>query len=130
MGGKILIIDDSPTLRKMLRFYLKKKGYTVYEAHNGRVGLDCIAKDTYDLIILDMKMPVMSGEQVLEKLKEMPDFKIPILILSGNKVEESKASGISLGASYYMTKPFKPTEVVARIEEIFKEGEGQRPGNH
>lgn len=121
MSRNILVIDDSPTLRKLLRFYLKKKGYTVDEAHNGRVGLECIAKKKFDLIILDMAMPVMNGAQVLEKLKEMKDFKIPILILSADKEEESKAIGISLGASYYMTKPFKPPEIVARIEEIFAE---------
>ena len=121
MSRKILVIDDSPTLRKLLRFYLKKKGYDVFEAYNGRVGLESIVKDTFDLIILDMRMPVMGGAEVLEQLKEMKEFKIPILILSSDKEEESKATGISLGASYYMTKPFKPYEVVARIEEIFKE---------
>jgi len=121
MEPNILIIDDSPTLRKLLRFYLKKKGYTVDEAHNGRVGLEAIANTRFDLIILDMAMPVMSGGQVLEKLKGMENFNTPILILSADKEEESKATGISLGASYYMTKPFKPPEVVARIEEIFKE---------
>ena len=66
-------------------------------------------------------MPVMGGAEVLEQLKELKEFKIPILILSSDKEEESKAIGISLGASYYMTKPFKPHEVVARIEDIFKE---------
>ena len=116
-----MVIDDSPTLRKLLRFFLKKKGYDVFEAHNGRVGLESIAKDTFDLIILDMRMPVMGGAEVLEQLKELKEFKIPILILSSDKEEESKAIGISLGASYYMTKPFKPHEVVARIEDIFKE---------
>jgi len=121
MSRKILVIDDSPTLRKLLRFFLKKKGYDVFEAHNGRVGLESITKDTFDLIILDMAMPVMGGAQVLEQLKEMREFKIPILILSADKEEESKATGISLGASYYMTKPFRPHEVVTRIEEIFKE---------
>ena len=116
-----MVIDDSPTLRKLLRFYLNKKGYSVDEAHNGRIGLESIARETFDLIILDMSMPVMNGAEVLEQLKEMKDFNIPILILSADKEEESKAIGTSLGASYYMTKPFKPPEIVARIEEIFSE---------
>ena len=121
MSRKILVIDDSPTLRKLLRHYLDKRGYAVRVAYNGRVGLECISKEVFDLIILDMKMPVMDGAKVLEELKKMDDFKTPILILSANKEEESKAIGISLGASYYMTKPFKPHEVISRIEEIFKE---------
>ena len=121
MSRKILVVDDSPTLRKVLRFFLEKKGYNVEEAHNGRVGLECISREAFDLIILDMAMPIMNGAQVLERLKEMKNFKTPILILSADKEEESKATGISLGASYYMTKPFKPPEVVERIEEIFKE---------
>jgi len=125
MDVKILVIDDSPTLRKLLRFYLKKKGYAVHEAHNGRVGLEAIAKQSFDFIILDMDMPVMNGAQVLEKLKVMEEFEIPILILSADRDQESKAIGISLGASYYMTKPFKPLEVVSRIEEIFKEREAK-----
>ena len=123
MSRKILVIDDSPTLRKLLRFYLQKNNYTVFEAHNGKIGLDCISKEVFDLIILDMTMPVMDGAKVLEELKKIEDFRIPILILSANKKEESKATGISLGASYYMTKPFKPLEVVSRIEEIFRERE-------
>ncbi len=125
MDRKILIIDDSPTLRKLLRFYLKKKGYTVDEAHNGRVGLEAISREEFHFIILDMDMPVMNGAQVLEKLKHFENFKVPILILSADKDQESMATGISLGASYYMTKPFKPTEVVSRIEEIFKERESK-----
>ena len=119
MNRKILIIDDSPTLRKLLRHYLQKKGYSTSEAHHGRVGLDLISKEDFDLIILDMEMPVMGGAKVLETLNEKKDFNVPILILSSDKQEESKVTGISLGAKYYMTKPFKPNEVVDRIEEIF-----------
>lgn len=121
MNERILVIDDSPTLRKMIRFYLEKKGYRVSEAHNGKVGLDMIDKEEFKLIILDMNMPVMNGLKVLESLKEKEQFSVPILILSGDKEEETKAEGIAFGASYYLTKPFKPEEVVARIETIFRE---------
>lgn len=122
MNEKILLIDDSPTLRKLLRFYLKKKGYLVNEANNGEAGLQAIAREMFDLIILDMNMPVKSGLEVLETLKkDRQDFSVPILILSANKEEESKAAGIAFGASYYLTKPFKPAEVIARIEDILAE---------
>jgi two-component system response regulator ResD len=121
MNERILVIDDSPTLRKLLRFYLKKKGYEVDEAHNGKVGLEEIDKKKFDLIILDMNMPVMDGLEVLKKLKNKKGFSVPILILSADKEEESKAAGIAFGASYYLTKPFKPEEVIARIEDILRE---------
>lgn len=121
MNEKILVIDDSPTLRKLLRFYLRKRGYSVNEANNGEVGLQTIAREMFDLIILDMNMPVKNGLEVLETLKDKHDFSVPILILSADKEEESKAAGIAFGASYYLTKPFKPPEVIARIEDILAE---------
>ena len=121
MTKKILVIDDSPTLRKLLRYYLSRREYDVSEANNGKVGLDFITRENFDLVILDMMMPIMSGDDVLQKLKEMENFSVPVLILSADKDEENKAKAIALGASFYLTKPFKPNEVVSRIEEIFKE---------
>lgn len=123
MTKKILAIDDSPTLRKLLRYYLTRRGYEVSEANNGKVGLDFIERENFDLVILDMEMPVMKGDAVLRKLKEMEHFSVPVLILSADKDEENKAKAIALGASFYLTKPFKPNEVVSRIEDIFKERE-------
>jgi two-component system alkaline phosphatase synthesis response regulator PhoP len=120
---KILAIDDSPTLRKLLQYYLSRRGYDVSEANNGKVGLDLITREDFDLIILDMMMPIMSGDVVLQKLKEMENFSVPVLILSADKDEENKAKAIALGASFYLTKPFKPDKVISRIEEIFKEKE-------
>lgn len=126
MNKRVLVIDDSPTLRKLLKLFLVNKGYIVKEAQNGKIGLKYISEDDYDLIILDLNMPVMNGYEVLKKLKTMDTFSSPILILSADKEEETKATGISMGASYYITKPFKPNDVVLRIEEIFKETEPQK----
>ncbi|MCI0470281.1 MAG: response regulator [Candidatus Aminicenantes bacterium] len=123
MTRKILAIDDSPTLRKLLRYYLSRRGYEVSEANNGKAGLDFIMRENFDLVILDMEMPVMKGDAVLHKLKEMGNFSVPVLILSADKDEENKAKAIELGASFYLTKPFKPDEVVSRIENIFVEKE-------
>ncbi len=98
----------------------------VSEANNGKTGLDFIMEEHFDLIILDMNMPVMGGAEVLKELKRMKNFSVPILILSADKEEQSIAAGIALGASYYLTKPFKPNEVVSRIEDIFNEREKKR----
>ncbi len=118
MSRKVLVIDDSPTLRKILAFYLTKKGYQVTASNNGKIGLVEIEKENFDLVILDMNMPVMSGLEVLERLNSI-NYSVPVLILSADSEEKSKAAGISLGAKYYLTKPFKPNEVVNCIEEIF-----------
>lgn len=123
MNKRVLVIDDSPTLRKLLKLFLMKKGYIVKEAQNGKMGLEFISESDYDLIILDLNMPVMDGYEVLKRLKKMDSFTSPILILSADKEDETKAAGISMGASYYLTKPFKPDDVVSRIEEIFRETE-------
>lgn len=119
MSRKVLVIDDSPTLRKIMAFYLAKKGYVVTVANNGKTGLAEIEKNGFDLVILDMNMPVMTGLEVLERLNAI-NYTVPILILSADSEEKSKAAGISLGAKYYLTKPFKPNEVVRCIEDIFQ----------
>jgi DNA-binding response OmpR family regulator len=119
MGRRILIVDDSPTLRKVLSFYLGKRGYQCAEAFNGRAALEMLGRERFDLIILDMNMPVMSGSEVLSALQDRPETTPPILILSGDREEESRARGLALGAQYYMTKPFQPPAVVDMIERIF-----------
>ncbi len=124
MSKNIIIIDDSPTLRKVVKFYLEKKGYSVKEAKNGKEALVQIEKEYFDLIILDMLMPVMNGYQVLEELKKKGDFNSPILILSADKESDSKDKSIDLGASFYLTKPFKPNELVDQIEKIFESLDG------
>ncbi len=117
MPKKILVIDDSPTLRKVMRYMLLKRGYDVVVSPDGKNGLLELEKDTFDLIILDMNMPVMSGIEVIKKLKQKENFTTPVLILSASV--ESKDEGLALGASYYLTKPFKPKQITACIEDIF-----------
>jgi len=120
MKKKILVIDDSPTLRKVLVFYLTKNDYIVKSANNGKVGLSLVENEFFDLIILDMQMPIMSGKEVLVEMNKK-DIKTPIMILSAEKNEEMIEMGLELGALFYMTKPFKPNEIVEKIKIIFKE---------
>ncbi len=118
MKEKILVIDDSPTLRKVLDFYLKKNNYLVELANNGKVGLALMEKESFDLIILDMQMPVISGKEVLINMKEK-NIKTPLLILSAEKKVETIEMGLELGALFYMTKPFKPNDIVEKIKIVF-----------
>lgn len=119
MNRRILIIDDSPTLRKVLSYLLKKKNIDTDLAQNGREGLEKIESRSYDLVILDMNMPVMGGIEVLKYLKKKEDFRIPILILTANN--EVRDQGLALGASYFLTKPFRPRSILESIGEIFGE---------
>ena len=116
---KILVIDDSPTLRKVLDFYLRKNNYQVKLANNGKIGLELMENEDFDLIILDMQMPVMSGREVLINMKEK-NIKTPLLILSAEKKEKTIEMGLELGALFYMTKPFKPNEIVDKIKIVFE----------
>lgn len=119
MKKKILIIDDSPTLRKVLEFYLKKNEYLVETANNGKVGLAAINNENFDLIILDMQMPVMSGKDVLLAMKDIK-VETPIMILSAEKDKDMIQMGLELGALFYLTKPFKPNKIVEKIKDIFE----------
>ncbi len=119
MIKRILVIDDSPTLRKILKHFLTKKGYFVSEANNGKRGLEFIFQEDFDLIILDMMMPVMDGINVLKELRNKKDFNTPIMILSADKDKEKVNLGLDLGAKYYMYKPFNPRDIVEKIENIF-----------
>lgn len=119
MKKKILLIDDSPTLRKVLKFFLKKNNYSVTEAKDGQIGLDHINKTIFDLVILDLNMPVIDGFEVLETLKKKKVNKFPIIILTAEKGEKEKASTMFPDNSWFMTKPFKPIEIISKIRNIF-----------
>ncbi|MEN8154885.1 MAG: response regulator [Acidobacteriota bacterium] len=120
MKKRILIIDDSPTLRKVLKFFLIKNNYSVTEASDGEIGLKYINNNIFDLIILDLNMPVLNGFEVLEKLKGKNLSKIPVIILTGDKREKEKVETICPGNSKFMTKPFKPVEIITMIQTVFE----------
>lgn len=118
---KILVCDDEELIREVIKEYLKIEGYEVKEASNGLEAIDLIKKEDFDLIIMDIMMPKLDGYQAIKKIKETKD--IPCLMLSARSEEFDKLLGFELGIDDYVTKPFSPKELVARIKAITKRNE-------
>ncbi len=111
--GKILIIEDNADINNLIGEALKKAGYEYRQAFSGTEGLLCISAEQFDLTVMDLMLPGMSGEELLPKIREKQD--IPVIILSTKDGLDSKLSLFELGAEDYMTKPFEVAELVARI---------------
>ncbi len=114
----VLIIDDEDLIRNVVREYCLNEGYNVYEASNGYQGLDILEKENIDIIVLDIMMPKMDGYTFFEKMKEK--YNIPTIVLSARAEEYDKLFGFSMGIDDYLTKPFSPKELIARIKAILK----------
>lgn len=119
MGEKILTIDDSPQLIEMLRLCLEKQGYEVIAAYSGSEGLRQFQENHPDLVILDIMMPDMNGWETCRSLREMSPS-VPILILTVLKEKANIVRGLSLGADDFLAKPFRPGELVARIQALLR----------
>lgn len=115
----VLIIDDENYINRLVHFNLLEDGYDVITASSGKEGLDLLKKKHPDLVILDIAMPEMDGFTVMEKMREDDDLKnIPILILTAKVMEEVEKRAMKLGAAGFMTKPFSPSELSKRVDEI------------
>ncbi len=118
MGYKILVVDDEPEIRDLLRLYLEKDGYDVVEAADGAQALSALQEESLrsegiDLVILDIMMPGIDGYRVLQNIRE--NSNIPVIMLSAKGTDSDKILGLDLGADDYITKPFQPLEAVARV---------------
>ncbi len=119
MGEKILAIDDNPKLIEILRLCLERQDYEVIAAYSGSEGLRRFQDNHPDLVILDIMMPGMDGWEICRSLREMsPD--VPILILTVLREKASIVRGLALGADGFMAKPFRPGELVARIQALLR----------
>lgn len=113
MAYRILVADDEAEIRDVLRLYLEKEGYEVAEAVDGAEAVRQIKSGTIDLAILDIMMPGLNGYRVLQNIREGNN--LPVLMLSAKSSDSDKILGLDLGADDYITKPFVPLEVVARV---------------
>jgi DNA-binding response OmpR family regulator len=117
-GARILIVEDEPQLRALLRLYLEREGHQVTDAGDGRSALAAFEADGADLVILDLMLPGLQGEAVLEALRESGD--VPILITSAKRSDAERIAGLRLGADDYLAKPFNPHELTARVAAILR----------
>ncbi len=110
----ILIVEDDKEIREGVEIYLRNQGYRVFQAANGREGLEIARREDIHLAIVDIMMPVMDGVTMLMKLREM-EYEFPVLMLSAKSEEVDKIMGLNMGADDYITKPFTPLELLARV---------------
>ncbi len=119
MSKKIVLAEDEPQIARLIEFKLKKEGYSVTRKENGEEAIKAIKEDKPDLILLDIMMPVMGGYEVLRRLKEDEDLKsVPVIMLTARAQEKDVVKGIAMGAEDYITKPFHPAELLARVKRI------------
>lgn len=118
MKKSILIVEDELRIRFLLRDYLMKEGFNVLEASNGEEGLFIFSTQKIDLILLDIMMPIMDGMTMLEKLREVST--VPVILLTAKGEEEDKLQGYDYGADDYVTKPFSPKVLIAKVKALLK----------
>ncbi|MDF9824735.1 two-component system response regulator VanR [Breznakia sp. PF5-3] len=113
MVYKILIVEDEIEIANAIEIYLKNQGYIVFKAANGKEGLSIIEQEDISLALVDVMMPIMDGITMIMKLREQYDF--PVIVLSAKSEDIDKITGLNIGADDYVTKPFVPMELLARV---------------
>jgi phosphate regulon transcriptional regulator PhoB len=125
---KILVVEDEKDIRDLVRYNLEAEGFTVVEASDGEIGLVLAARERPALVVLDLMLPGLSGMEVCRKLREREDtLRVPILILTARAAEVDKVLGLEMGADDYVTKPFSPRELVARVKAVLRRAYGVAP---
>ena len=122
MPKKILLVDDEPEILEICRDYLKASGYDVVTARDGAQGLSFARREKPDLIVLDLMMPEMDGLDVCRAIRR--ESNVPIIMLTARVEETDKLIGLEIGADDYITKPFSPRELVARVKVILRRVSG------
>ena len=124
---KILVVDDEKEIAALIEIYLVSDGYKVYKAYNAADGLDILAKEDIKLVLLDIMMPGMDGLAMCRKIRETSN--IPIIILSAKSTDLDKILGLGTGADDYVTKPFNPLELTARVKSQLRRFTQLNPGS-
>lgn len=125
---KILVVDDEEKMRKLVKIYLNKEGYSVEEAVDGKDALDKFFSSQFSLVLLDVMMPNVDGWSVCKRIRESSS--VPIIMFSARGEEYDKLFGFELGVDDYITKPFSPKEMVARVKAVLKRSLGNKRVNN
>ena len=114
MDNKILVVDDEREIADLVELYLKNENYTVFKFYTAQEAVKCIGETELDLAILDIMLPDINGLSICQKIREKHTY--PIIMLTAKDTETDKITGLTLGADDYITKPFRPLELVARVK--------------
>ena len=118
--GSVLVVDDEPTIGEVACRYLERAGYDTRVAEDGLAALDAVAERSPDLIVLDLMLPGLDGLEVMRRVRERPDRKSAIILLTAKGAESDRVIGLRLGADDYVVKPFSPAELVARVDAVLR----------
>jgi two-component system, OmpR family, response regulator RegX3 len=121
--GTVLVVDDERKIRDTVTLYLERDGYDVLQAATGEVALKAARPGHADLVVLDLMLPDLSGEEVAEALRAISS--VPIIMLTAKAQEEDRIAGLQRGADDYMVKPFSPRELVARVDAVLRRTRGE-----
>jgi len=129
MNSRVLIVDDDPKTVRLIQAYLQKDGYRVATAFDGQEALELAGKVHPDLVVLDLMLPEIDGLEVCRRLRA--ESRVPVIMLTARTTEEDRLRGLDLGADDYVTKPFSPRELVARVRAVLRRSapaeEGELP---
>ncbi len=118
---RVLVVEDEPDIAALIAYQLTREGFRVETAGNGPEALDAIGKEIPDLVVLDRMLPGLSGDEVLDRIKQEPaTANVPVLVLTAKREQEDRIEGLELGADDYLTKPFSPRELVLRARAILR----------
>lgn len=120
--GKILVVDDEKKIVDLVRTYLVRDGYQVIEANEGRLALEAFCRELPDLVVLDVMLPGMDGLEVCREIRHSSS--VPVIMLTARSEDVDKLVGLELGADDYITKPFSPRELVARVRAVLRRTRG------
>ena len=117
-GEKILVVDDEPSIREIVSLYLKRSGYEVTTAADGQAAVVALARQPFDLVVLDLMLPQIDGLEITRRLRTTSET--PIIMLTARSAEIDRILGLEMGADDYVTKPFSPQELVSRVRAVLR----------